>query len=158
MARIKVTTRFKILEFIDRFVDDTTANAIGKAVTEEAKRNMSEGQSPVRGYGRYERYKDRTKYPGDLKEARPVNLYLSGRMLAGYNYRVKRDGVVEVGMVGGSARDKEIAQYHQDGTSVMAQRKIVPGDGEDWSVRIMRTIRDLYGKRLAKVISRANKK
>ncbi len=157
MAKIKVTTRFQILELIDGFVNNTTANAIGKTVVDEAKQNISEGLSPVRGYGRFERYKDRTRYPGKLKPARPVNLELSGDMLKGYDYRITTDDTIEVGMVGGSAFDKEKAQYHNDGTPNMAQRKLVPGDGEEWSVSIMRSIRDLYGKRLEEIIRQSNK-
>lgn len=156
MAKVKVTTRFKILEVIDRFVDSTLANSIGSAIVEGAKTNIADGISPVRDYGRFERYKDRAKYPGRLKPARPVNLWLTGSMLKGYQFRVIGD-IVEVGMVSGSARDKEIAGYHNEGTPNMAQRKIVPGEGEEWSIRIMRTIRDLYGKRLEQLIKASNK-
>ncbi len=158
MAKVKTTVRFKIVELVDRFVDNALANQIGKTVVDEAKRNMSEGLSPVRGYGRFERYKDRKSYPGDLKEARPVNLNLTGKMLEGYDYKISSDGVIDVGMVKGSADRKEIAGYHQDGTEFMAQRKMVPGDGEEWSVKIMRAIRDLYGTRLEKLIRQSNKK
>lgn len=159
MAKVKVTSKFKILEVIDRFVDNTTANALGKTVATEAKDNIASGLSPVRGYGRFEKYKDRKSYPGDLKEARPVNLWLTGDMLRGYWYRIsgKKD-TIEVGMVNGSARDKKIAGYHQEGTPNMAQRKIVPGPGEEWSVSIMRKIRDVYSQRLSNLIRQANKK
>ncbi len=158
MARVKVTTRFKILELIDKFVDGATANAIGQTVVKEAKQNIAEGLSPVRGYGRFERYKDRKKYPGDLKPSRPVNLELTGEMLEGYDYRVTSNDTIEVGMVKGSAFAKEKAAHHNAGTPYMAQRKIIPGDGEEWSVTIMRAIRDIYGKRLENLIRQGNKK
>ncbi len=158
MAKVKVTVKFKILELIDNFVDNTTAKALGETVTDEALDNISQGLSPVRGQGRFEKYKDRTKYPGDLKEARPVNLNLTGDMLRGYGYRLTEKDTIEVGMVRGSQFDKEKAQFHQDGTANMAQRKIVPDAGEEWSVSIMRKIRDVYGKRLADLIRQSNKK
>jgi hypothetical protein len=164
MAKVKVTSRFKILELLDSFVDNATANDLGKTIVTEAKQNISEGLSPVRGYGRFERYKNPEKYPlglppGLKKNQRPVNLDLTGEMLAGYDYRLshKKD-TIEVGMVSGSAFAKEKAQYHNEGTPNMAQRKIVPDEGEEWSVSIMRKIRDLYSRRLEFLIRQANKK
>lgn len=209
MAKIKVTTRFRILDFIDGFVDDTTANAIGQTVVDGAKELIASGQSPVRGYGRFEEYKEAGRrkvalkkiaqdakglraqakkaelprlaklaslvaarkrndvtssvlgypynvmkqYPG--KMVRPVNLYLSGDMLDYYDY-VVRDSSIFVG-VQGNSHAAEIAGYHNDGTDKMAQRKLVPGDGEEWAVSIMRDIRDLYGARLAEIIRQSNK-
>lgn len=157
MAKVKVTTRFKIIEYIDRFVDGTLANQIGQTIVTEAKRNIAEGQSPVRGHGRFERYKDRKKYPGELKPQRPVNLLLTGEMLRGYGYKARPDGVVEVGMVDGSRQRKEVAALHNEGTPNMAMRRMNPQDGEEWSVRIMRAIKELYGKRLTQIIKASNK-
>lgn len=117
---------------------------------------IASGQSPVAGYGRFEQYKDRVKYPGDLKPARPVNLKLNGDMLDNYDYDVQGDGTVRVGMVGGDTKAREIATYHNDGTPNMAQRKIVPGRGETWATSIMRAISDAYSKRLAKLIRQSN--
>jgi hypothetical protein len=158
MAKVKVTTKFKILELINGFVDNATANAIGNTVVEESKRLISEGQSPVRGEGRYGAYKNRKRYPGKRKPARPVNLNLSGEMLEGFGFRNKGSDVIEVGMVGGSARDKEIAGYHQTGTDNMIARPIVPQENEEWAITIMRAIRDEFGKRLYSLIKQSNKK
>lgn len=191
MAKVKVTTRFRILDFLDGFIDDTTANAIGQTVVDGAKELIASGQSPVRGYGRFEEYKaagnsKRIKawakgsskenakairaqakavlesgYPYNVmkkypdKKVRPVNLYLSGEMLAYYDY-VVQDSSIFVG-VQGDSHAVEIAGYHNDGTEKMAQRKLVPGDGEEWAVSIMRDIRDLYGARLAEIIRQSNK-
>ncbi len=163
MAKVKVTVKFQILELIDRFVDDTTANSIGTTIAEEAKQNISEGLSPVRGYGRFEKYKNPKQYPGQLtgslaKNQRPVNLFLTGEMLKGYWYKLsgKKD-TIEVGMTRGTAFANEKAKYHQEGTENMAQRKIIPSDGEEWSISIMRKLRDLYSKRLADLIRQSNK-
>jgi hypothetical protein len=158
MAKVKTTAKFDILELVKGFMNSRTQDEVGNAVVDEAKKLISEGQSPVRGYGRFERYKDRTKYPGSLKSARPVNLYLTGEMLAGFSFRKRADGVVEAGMVKGSSDRKEIAAYHNEGTPNMAQRRIVPGEGEEWTISIMRKIRDVYEKRLSEVIRQSNKK
>ncbi len=70
MAKVKVTTRFKLLDFIDKFVDNATANDIGQAVVDEAKRMVSEGQSPVRGQGRFEAYKAQARITAAKKVSR----------------------------------------------------------------------------------------
>lgn len=159
MAQVKVTTKWKILEVVDRFFDNATATSIGKTVSDEAKRMISEGQSPVRGYGRFEKYANKDSYPGDRKPARPVNLDLTGKMLKGYGHQVSsKKNTVEVGMVRGDNTDKEIAGYHQEGTDKMAQRRMVPGEGEEWAVSIMRSISDTWSKRLADLIRQSNKK
>lgn len=159
MAKVNVTTKFDIAELIAKFTDTKTGNEIGETVVGEAKRMISEGQSPVRGYGRFERYKDPAKYPGNRKNQRPVNLEDTGDMLAGYDYQVlASDDTVKVGMVNGSADEKKIAGYHNEGTAPMAQRRIVPGAGEEWAVSIMRKVRDVYEKRLSQLIKQSNKK
>lgn len=166
MARSNTTVKFQILEFIDNFIDDATANAIGRTVVDEAKEMISSGQSPVRGVGRYAVYSDtyksaiKTAKRGDLlaKTVRPVNLHLSGEMLDGYGFRHKNSTTLEIGMVSGSKERKEIAGYHQAGTRRMPARPLVPGENEEWAVSIMRAIRDVYGKRLRQLIERSNKK
>ena len=158
MAKVKTTARFQILELIDKFVDGATANAIGEAVVTEAKRMVSEGQSPVRGHGRFERYKNRQKYPGDLKPHRPVNLKLTGEMLAGLTFRQKSATSIEVGFIKASADRKKVAEFHTSGTEHMAMRRVIPQKDEEWAVSIMRRLRDLYGKRLETLIKRANRK
>lgn len=158
MAKVKVKTKFEILSLIDKFVDNATANTLGETIVEEAKDNIASGLSPVRGYGRFERYKNRKKYPGDLKSARPVNLNLTGAMLRAFGYRIGREkDTIEVGMIRGSASDLAKAKAHQEGTEHMAQRRMVPGEGEEWTVSIMRKIRNVYSKRLANLIRQSNK-
>lgn len=158
MSTVKVTSRFKILEVLDRFVDNALANDLGRTIVKESLQNISEGQSPVSGHGRFERYKNRQSYPGKLKAHRPVNLNLTGEMLGGYGYRIRSDHVIEVGMVSGSQQRKEVATYHNTGTDKMAMRRFIPQRDEQFTVRIMRKIRDLYGKRLEKLIRQSNKK
>lgn len=203
MAKVKVTSRFKMLEYINKLVDGTTAEAIGATVVETAKEMIAGGQSPVRGWGRFEAYKaqgrvnsiekDRRavsrgltkgsnahqgvqaaaklatekakqgypysvmkKYPD--KNVRPVNLELTHEMQEGFGFRRLSDNAVEVGYLYCSAKRKEIAGYHQSGTENMAARRTIPQKGEEWAVRIMRQIRDIYGRRVVAVIREANKK
>lgn len=158
MAKVKVTTRFRILEFIDKFMDGTTISAIGNTIVDTAKEMISEGQSPVRGHGRFERYKDRTKYPGDLKPARPVNLKLTGEMLSGFSFKYVGNNTLQIGMIEGSKDRKDVARYHNSGTGKMAMRRFIPQEGEEWAISIMREIREAYGKRLETLVKASNKK
>lgn len=155
MAKVKVTSRWDILELLDGFMDQSTQNDLGETVVTEAKQMISEGQSPVRGYGRFAEYKDRTKYPGARKDARPVNLKLTGEMLDAYDFKPTREGI-EVGVLNGDR--KEVAQYINEGTEHMAQRRFIPGSGEEWAVSIMRKIADVYEKRLSQIIRQSAKK
>jgi hypothetical protein len=166
MAKTKTTVRFQILQLIDRFVDGATANDIGRTVVSDAKALIASGQSPARGLGRFVKYSDsyraairKHRLPNQQKEVRPVNLWLTGSMLKGYGFRIStKPNTLEIGMVKGSARDKEIAGYHQSGTPKMPARPLVPGQNEEWAVSIMRGIRDRYSKRLAFLIRQSNKK
>lgn len=158
MAKVKVTSRFEILEVINNMVNTRTANELGRAIVDGSKRLMSDGISPVRDYGRFERYKDRKKYPGNLKPARPVNLQLSGELFEAFDYRKKGKLSIESGIIKGSRRLKEIARAHQAGTPNMAQRRMFPGKGEEYAVTIMREIRKIYTKRLRELIRKSNKK
>ncbi len=164
MAKIKVTTRFKIIELIDGFIDGATEKAIGRTIVDSAKEMIASGQSPVRGYGRFEVYSD--SYKEDLKGAlgkklgktvRPVNLYATGEMIDdGYDFRRKDDTTIEVGMISGSEERKRIAGYHNDGTEKMPARPIVPERDEEFAVSIMRDVGDVYGSRLRKLIADSN--
>lgn len=156
MSKVKVTAKFQILDLLDQLVNENTNHAIGRTIEEEARKMIAEGQSPVKGYGRFERYKDRKKYPGDQKPARPVNLNLTGQMMRLFGYRLKGKAV-EVGFIKRGPHG-DLPEYHQEGTEHMAQRRLTPGEGEEWAVSIMRRIRDLYEKRLEKFIRQTNKK
>ncbi len=163
MAKVKVTSRFKILELIDGFLDGTTVNAIGNTIVKQAKELIASGQSPVRGYGRFQVYSDSYKkqirgaYGRNLdKSVRPVNLTATGLMLDGYTFRQKGRESIEVGVMKGN--HAKLAVYHNDGTDKMPARPIVPEKDEEFSTSIMRDVRDKYGERLRKLISESNKK
>ncbi len=159
MPKVKTKAIFEFFDAIEKFVTPGFAEEVGSAVVSEARELIAAGISPVRGEGRFERYKDRKKYPGKLKDARPVNLYLSGEMLDdGFGFRQKGEKSIEVGMVKGSEERKKIASYHMDGTPTMAARPFVPQEGQEWAVSIMRKIADLFQKRLQELLFASNKK
>lgn len=162
MAKVKVTAKFQVLDLVDRIVDGNFNARLGRLVSDEAKAMIAAGQSPVRGYGRFDGYSE--SYKGAIKgkslenkskTVRPVNLNLSGKMLE--NYGSKSDArSVWVGVLPGE--HSELAQYHNEGTAKMPQRKLVPTNGEGWAARIMRIIKEEYGKSLVDFIRKTNSK
>lgn len=164
MAKVKTRAKFEIIELIDRFIDKRTAEEIGNTLVKEAKQLVSEGTSPVRGHGRFARYKDRDKYPlGNEtaqalgKKARPVNLTLTGEMLAGLSFKQTSKAALEWGFTKLTGKKKKIAEYHTSGTDHMAMRRVVPQEGEEFAVTIMRRLRDIYAKRLADLARISNR-
>lgn len=158
MATAKVTVKFKILEILENqlIVDSTTADKVGSTVVAEAKKMISQGLSPVRGEKRFEKYKNKEKYPGKKKPATPVNLELTGDMLKGYGYRRGKNNAVEIGMVSPTGNRDKVARYHNEGTPKMAARPITPQKGQEYAVSIMQAIRDIFDTRLSKMIRQSN--
>ena len=164
MGKPNVKVQFAITDYINQFMDSTTKNSLGQGVVDEAKDMISSGQSPVKGNGRFEKYSDsyikfiRSTLGVEYgKTVRPVNLKLSGGMLDAYGYKSNKDSV-SVGIISSSSsKENEIAGYHNDGTDKMPQRQLVPKDGEEWAVRIMRVIKEIYSDRLSDIIKRSNK-
>lgn len=158
MAKAKVTSKFAIAELVEQFVTVAVAEAVGRATVDGAKELIAQGISPVARKGRFERYKDRFKYPGDLKPHRPVNLNLSGKMLRAFGWKREGKFSVKVGMVKGTERDNDLAVWHNAGTEHMEARPFIPLEkGEEWAPRIMREIREIYAERLAVLIERSNR-
>lgn len=157
MAKVRVEKRFEIVQLVNKFSDKNFSHDLGTELVTAIKAQIADGISPVRGHSRFARYKDRTKYPADQKPARPVNLNLSGEMLKNLTFKIKENNKIDVGILTGSAEVKARAQAHNTGTEHMAMRRFIPQTGEEFSVRIMRRIAELYGKRLQKLIKLSNK-
>lgn len=152
--KVKVTVKADGLASIVKQLQSPAVNRkVGELVVDEMRDSLKSGLSPVRGIRRFTPYKDREKYPADRKPARPVNLYLSGEMLAALEPFI-RGSRLYVGV-----RDSEQAvkaKAHQEGTANMAARRFMPtADGEEFTVTITRKIRDLYAKILSDIIKRA---
>ena len=164
MGKPNVIVQFDITEYINRFMDNSTKQSLGSAVVDEAKSMIASGQSPVKGNGRFQGYSDsylkaiRDRLnASDGKTVRPVNLNLSGKMLDAYGYRANSNSVTVGIMTATNSIENEIAGYHNDGTDKMPQRQLVPKEGEEWAVKIMRVIKEIYSDRLNDIIKQSNK-
>jgi hypothetical protein len=118
---------------------------LGRVAVKEMKLSLERGISPVRGERRFERYsKSYTTaiQKGWLefkdKKVRPVNLILSGKMLAAIEFKATY-GVLQVGIW--NSEMVELANYHQEGTDKMPARRFVPTtEGEQLTVTIDRAL------------------
>jgi len=125
---------------------------VADLVIENMKESIAAGLSPVRGIGRFVAYKNPAKYPGDQKSRRPVNLYLSGDMLAALKFYPTSGPGVSVGIKGAEGKK---AAANNNGTKDVPRRHFMPTDrGEEFSVTITRKIRDLYSRMFSDILKR----
>jgi hypothetical protein len=127
---------------------------VAEAVIGEMRNFIAIGASPVRGERRFLSYKNKRKYPGDLKNSKPVNLELSGSMLDAITYKAIRFGV-KIGIFRGifSNKQSKKAITHIRGLNGVPKRKFFPIDeGDRFNVSIQKTIRTLYEKIISDII------
>jgi hypothetical protein len=150
---IKVTVNLSLLNQMRRAVSSAkTKRAVGEQIIEDMKDSISKGISPVKGERRFVAYKDPKSYPGDLKDKRPVNLYLSGDMLAALKFYPHAGAAIGIGIKGPMGK---IAKYNNDGTKHVPRRHFMPTEkGEEFSVTITRRIRDLYSSIISDILKR----
>jgi len=118
---------------------------LGRVAVKEMRLSLERGISPVRGERRLERYSasyTKAIQKGWLefqdKKVRPVNLFLSGKMLRSLEFKATY-GSLLVGIW--DSEMVELASYHQDGTDKMPARRFVPTtSGEALTVTIDRAL------------------
>lgn len=153
---VKITRKFNTFEKF-RKVSSIFTQLVHSFIGATIKDLILKGTSPVKGYGRFQKYSesylkaiDRNK--GDFvgKKKSPVNLYLSGDMMA--SMKVTKDDkkvVVEFG--------SEVASYHNEqgaGRKKVIRRLLPTGDGETFNREIMKRIRDAL-KQAVNLIARS---
>ena len=129
-----------------------TKERVGNQVINDMKASLAKGISPVRGERRFPAYKDPKRYPRDLKPRRPVNLYLSGDMLAALKFKPLSGTGVSIGITDREQARK--AKAHQTGDGVPKRRFVPTEKGEEFTVTITRRLRDLYASIIYDIIKR----
>lgn len=159
MAKVTAKAKFDVLTELDTFFNSETVRKLGRTIVGGIKDHVAKGLSPVRDHKRFDRYSDsytktikRGGIPG--KTVRPVNLRKSGEMLDALDYKAIENGV-EVGFFSG--KPAEIAGYHQDGTSKMPMRRMIPDKLEEFTVSIQDDVKDVYAARVNDIIRRSNR-
>jgi hypothetical protein len=150
-ARIKALFQDKEIAkkvLSDRFLVTVNEEVVDKVILDL----ISKGISPVEGK-KFKSYKDKDKYPGKLKPAKPVNLYLEGDMLKTYEAKRKTDKSFEVGVMSNDEKVQDYAKYNNSGTKHIAARRFIPLKGEQFSSKVRKAFRDVLRKRLQEVLA-----
>jgi len=130
----------KALKDIKKPINKETAEEMGEVIVDEMKRLIATGQSPIKGNGRFPKYKDPKKYPGKQKAKSPVNLELSGDFLDDLASRPVTDPfgyAAEITYKGKKSQDKELG--HREGANDQPKRPSLPSkSGEDF-VQVIKT-------------------
>ena len=107
---------------------------------------------------RYEKYKDKTKYPAKLKPSRPVNLRLTGKMLDSLEANVSTDK--DGAHIYLNFKDADqAAKYttHHNGLRGVPQRQILPYKrGEKFSKVVEKEILKGFDKLVSKSLKKFN--
>lgn len=169
--KAKVTFKFDPQIYLDNFINKKFADQVGKTVVAEMKRNIGNGVSPVRGFGKFESYASqrgveggypknvKNKYPN--KKTRPINLTLSGKYLKELGHWFDRGfssgARIMIGFSKGapSKRTKDLLDAHnKGGNKFIPRRPHMPraSKGEKFTVSIDEKIVALFKQRIQAII------
>lgn len=155
-----VKFNFTADELINKIKTKSQVKKVAKLLLKEIKLNTSKGISSVAGGSRrLQKYKDPDKYPANRKKARPVNLYLTGQMMKALTTQV----VIEEDSFGinvffNNLTETEKYITHHYGLHGVPSRKIIPiDDGEEFSKKVNRYIRNLFNDLIQRGIKRINR-
>lgn len=131
---------------------------LGREVVKQMKRLIARGESPITGPGipsRFRAYKNPSKYPGNRKPHRPVNLKLTGAFLRALNFRsfqISRRWFASVGFDDKRQQQKELG--HREGHNGQRQRPIIPdaSQGEKFKRKIQSEILAVARKAIRRVV------
>ncbi len=163
MGTLKITTtvRFEAPEF-DDVMDSTTADQLGQTVKDAIIKSCLAGLSPVKGFGRFEGYKNASSggYPRNVmkdfpgKTVRPVNLWLTGDMLESLTWERKGDTVSV--FIPENTHASLKAETHNEGTqSHVPVRKFLPtAEGEEFTESIQRLIFEIMRQRVETILKK----
>lgn len=153
--KVNISDQFKskIAGISEKVMTDGFAAEVGSFIVTEMKKQIASGNSPVKGFGRFEPYKNPEKYPGTLKPHRPVNLSLTGTMLSYLSFR-RMGSRLEVGILPDAPNKvKVIARVHNTGErDDIAQRQFIPEQGEEFISSIQQTVRRLFKNRVLEIL------
>jgi hypothetical protein len=164
MAKVKVSTDFKQAKDLAKKLTYKDAQTIGDAVTDEMKRMIAKGISPVKGVGRFKAYaaqrsEAKTNYPVGLpKKTRPVNLFLFGGYLEFIRWWLPSSkSYVGIGFSGETGKKtaipkkiRDMFETHNEGSQPeVPRRKHLPNEQGD---QFARSVDVAYKKAVEKVI------
>jgi hypothetical protein len=147
MAKVKTDLRGAKAK-IKRFKKQAKRD-LREKLQEEIVANITAGNSPVKGVGRYEKYSD--SYRSDIKSGRyreyskrtrPVNLRLTGDLLKSLFVKVTSKGL----KVGFDNRLADIHNRRGAGKSKTIRRMLPTNDGEEFNRSITTRLREVLNR------------
>lgn len=145
---------------IEKILDQSTVDALGRKITSDSIKFMESGVSPVNGK-RFAQYKDPNKYPKNIKKKypnkskTPVNLKLSGKLYESFGWRKISDTIFNFGLLNADAKVLTYAAVHNKddtGRSDIPERKFLPTKrGEEFNRSIMLEIKRIIVNRISKL-------
>lgn len=130
-------------------IDKPTAKAVGEAVVSEIKSQISKGNSPIEGNGKFPAYKNPKRYPGDRKPKTPVNLELEGDFLDSLDYSIFPNSTGYGTEIGYSSSQEIKEEGHRKGARGQPKRPSLPSRrGEDFSAKIRKIFASFYRERI----------
>lgn len=150
----------------DEFNNKEWADKVQNVIDLSILKRMNSGLSPVKGHRNYAKYKDKDKYPGDLKPSNKPNLYLTGKLYGAYKAKprstpmevsigIHPDETEEIKII---AKANNIGTQNSKGEVAIAARRFVPLKGESYATQIVLEIRKLFATVLGNAIKRGRNK
>jgi hypothetical protein len=144
-------------KFKKQMVNSAFVREVNEQVVEGViKPLIMAGRSPVKGWGRFEKYKDKDIYPAKQKPNRPVNLTLTGKMLKAYKTKKESNTSIRIGIVGTLVTQfvKDKAKGNNEGLRGIPARRFIPIGKESFTISVMRKLKDLFARRLNDIVKK----
>lgn len=142
----------KAMNDLREAIDEDTAEEVGEVIVKGMKKLIASGTSPIKGVGRFPRYKDPLKYPGDQKPKTPVNLKLTGDMLNALSIDTKQTKTQVATEIFYDGEEAKKEQGHREGVNGQPKRPTLPSeDGERFAVSIEKEYLKVYQAAIDKV-------
>ena len=123
---VKITKKLSLQKFLPE-TKRLYSNQVKKIMKKEITNTIKRGQSPVKGFGKFEKYSESYKKAirkGQVKpksKVAPVNLTVTGKMLRSLKIRKIRDGLLLF-------YQSKIAKYHDKPGLARVLRKMLPSE------------------------------
>lgn len=142
----------KLDKKLKRILPDARSNfaiEMKKTIVDIIVEKITSGLSPVKGQNRYKKYSD--KYSEQKGRKQPVDLVKTGKMLE--NLRARQTAKGSIVLEFPSAKERNKAIGHNEGSNNLPQRKILPSKrGETFKKDILNKILKIVEKAINKAI------
>lgn len=145
------------VKLLGQKINKSTADDIGRTVTNHIQDLTSKGISTVREFKRrMPAYKNPPRYPGKRKPKRPVNLRLTGDFMNALTFKSRSSGTdgykTEVFYNKESEDKKESG--HREGVNGQPKRPTLPQGNERFAKLIENDVVEIYKQALVNAISK----